>query len=409
LSIPEVRSSTGIYTFTWAQEQVAIKVDRFSENSHHELTAEVAIKTTVPGMPNHLHQARLNLTSTIARRTLVNYLTDRMNLDWQAMVEQMAVLVLQKYREGTPVLKLIDYSPKTGQTEYCLKPLLQQGQATMLYGDGETGKSYLAAYWSCLIALGHQEHNLVPLEGNVLYLDYETDADTTWERIDRITAGLGERFPENIHYRYCHQTVAADFEELRRQVYEKEISFVVVDSAAPAVEEPEAAHAVSAYFAALRGLRVTSLTVAHRVKNFRGAPDAPFGSVMWRNLARATFRTISTHEPGASMFTIGLKHTKNNNGVRLRDMGWRLEFDADSATFTPTDLLEVPELAESLTLSDRIAGALRHKALTISDLATSLDASEAVIRTTLNRNLQRFVQFDHDHAKYWGLKANVTA
>ena len=88
----------------------------------------------------------------------------------------------------------------------------------------------------------------VPEPGNVLYLDYETDGDTAKERAQLIVNGLGIPLPENIFYRYTHQTVAADIEEIQQRVLELGIDFLVGDSATPAVGEPESAQATAEYF-----------------------------------------------------------------------------------------------------------------------------------------------------------------
>ena len=140
--------------------------------------------------------------------------------------------------------------------------------------------------------------------------------------------GLGIAVPDNIFYRYTHQLLASDIEAIQRHVLEQDINFMVVDSATPAVGEPESAQMTTEYFRALRSLRITTVTIGHVAKT--GKENEPFGSIFWRNLPRANFRVNGAHEPGADSFTLGLKHTKSNNGKHLRDIGLEVRFTDDA-------------------------------------------------------------------------------
>jgi hypothetical protein len=331
MSVPTLRAVGGHYRLSWSDERLLAEVDRIREDSHFNVTAEVCIRSTAPGTPSHLHQARLNLTSTSARRTLANHLGERLNhLDWNAVIEQLTVKVLQAHRQGEPVIELATHSA-SDRVGYRLMPLLQEKQATLLFGHGDTGKSWLGILAGLLVASGMPHVGLDPEPGNVLYLDYETDEDTIFERANMVSVGLNMALPSGFYYRYMSQLLAADVEALQKHVLEKEISLVVVDSAAPAVGEPESAQMTADYFRALRSLKVTSLTIAHRAK--MGKENEPFGSIFWRNLPRANFLANGVHDPGASSFIIGLKHTKSNNGQRLKDIGLELSFSGNAVHF----------------------------------------------------------------------------
>ena len=238
--------------------------------------------------------------------------------------------------------------------------------------------------------------------GNVLYLDYETDEDTLWERVNMISAGLGIAIPDGIYYRQMHQLLAADFQRINQLVVDNDISLVVVDSAAPAVVEPESSAPTTEYFRALRSLRATTLTVAHVSKG--GKENEPFGSIFWRNMPRANFRVTASHEPGSGQFVIDLKHTKSNNGRRLRDRGFEVDFTDGAVTFSSANIPDVPGLSEGLSLSQRIAAALNMGGTTVKELAQDLDIREETVRTTLNRNKEKlFVQFGTEPGNMkWG-------
>ena len=144
------------------------------------------------------------------------------------------------------------------------------------------------------------------------------------------------------------------------------------------------------YFRALRRLRIATATIAHVSKG--GKENEPFGSIFWRNLPRANFRVNASHEPGDDSFVIGLKHTKSNNGQRLKDMAFEINFGDEGVSFTPATVTDYPDLAKGLSLGQRISAALRNGGLTVKELAETLDENSEVIRKTLIRGKGRFYQ-----------------
>ncbi len=385
----------GIYRLDWKDELIHMRLDHINESSKHEVTAEILIENRAPGTNPHIHQARLNLTSTAARKTLATYLNSRNDtLPWLDLLEQACVLVLRKHREGTPAIRLADMAVPEG-LQFRLFPFIQERQATLLLGDGDTGKSYLGILMSTLVASNTFHLGMVPEPGNVLYLDYETDEATLWHRLQMVTAGLGIPIPEGIFYRKMSQTVAGDFDQINKLVVDERINLVVVDSAAPASAEPEKSEFAIAYFNTLRALNTSTFTIAHIAKEEK--ENRPYGSVFWRNMPRSVFRVNAVHEPGASSFTQGIKHTKSNNGKRLRDQAFQVDFTEDEVTFSITSVMDVPELARGLSLNQRISAALRDGGLSTKELADVLEGTtEGSIKATLNRGKDKFVVIGTD-------------
>ncbi len=387
---PKLNNTAGIYRLDFFDEKLVVLVDRISENSRYETSGEITITSKIPGAAGHVHRARLNLTSSPSRKSMSKVLDEIIpGVEWTNVLEFVCVMVLDKHREETPTIKLADHSMPEGLV-FRLRPLLQERQATLLFGEGDTGKSWMAILMSVLVSQGISHMGLEAEPGNVLYLDYETDEDTLWERVNMISAGLELPIPEGIFYRQMHQLLAADFQQINRLVVDNNIGLVVVDSAAPAVGEPESSAPTNEYFAALRSLRTCSLTVAHVAKG--GKENEPFGSIFWRNLPRANFRVNASHEPGLSPFVIGLKHTKSNNGKRLRDQAFEIDFTDDKVTFTRANIEDILELSETLSHSQRISATLRKGGKTVKELAEMLDISEGTVRTTLNRYDKLFTQ-----------------
>ena len=111
----------------------------------------------------------------------------------------------------------------------------------MIFGDGGVGKSMVALWLSTMVTEGMQE----PFEcnpGNVLYLDWEMEAEETQGRLGRIAEGMGLPTPPRVFYRRCAGRLVDDVEWLAETVQSKGIDLVVVDSAVPSVRrKPERA------------------------------------------------------------------------------------------------------------------------------------------------------------------------
>lgn len=384
MSIPSLQAEGGIYKLDWASEKIHMRIDRILESSKHEVTGEVLVENHAPGTLKHLSQSRLNMTSAQAKKTLATTLNGRVDtVPWLDLIEQACVLVIQRHREGAPAIRLAEMT-QPDDTVYRLFPYIQEHQATLILGDGDTGKSFLGILLAVLVASDTHCLGMVPKEGPVLYLDYETDPETVWHRVNRISAGLNIPIPEEIIYRHMTQSVAADYEALNKIVSEEQIMFLVVDSAAPASIKPEESEHTIAYFNALRDLGPSTLTIAHLSKGER--EDRPFGSIFWRNMPRSLYRVNAAHDPGSPQFLMGLKHVKSNNEQRQKDTAFQLVFGENDLVFTMAKAADIPELADTLPIHQRIALALKNMPMTPKELNQYLPGtSEASIKTVLNR------------------------
>ena len=107
----------------------------------------------------------------------------------------------------------------------------------------------MVALWlSAMVTEGLQE----PFEcspGNVLYLDWEMEAEEAQGRLGRIAEGMGFSTPPRVFYRRCVGRLVDDVEWLAETVQSKGIDLVVVDSAVPACggnpNEPESVQGLS--------------------------------------------------------------------------------------------------------------------------------------------------------------------
>lgn len=409
MTVPHASCNAGIYTFYWDDEKIGMRIDRLSEDSKGVLSGEIIIKSGLPGADKHIHMARINLTSGETRNRLSKVLTERLNhVDWYSLLEQACVMTLTKYREGEPVLDIGDV-PDYEAVRYRLNPLLFEGEPTLVYGPGGTGKSYLGLYIANLV-----QYNIagaigwIPESGNVLILDWETSYAIYRRRCWAIKQGLGiQDMKDRIKYRYCTQPLAADVAEIQKIVLENKINLAIVDSCGYAAGgDPNQAEIAIRYFGALRSLRISTLTLDHVSKGLDGG-KSPFGSVYKTNASRSVFQLKKVQDAGANEYELGLYHEKVNEGRPLKPIGYKSVFTnnengiATKVEFQPIDILDNPALAASASLPDRIDNYLKQVTTSsMEEISEFLDVDEAKVRTELYRNKKRFVNINK--GKSWG-------
>ena len=409
-----------VYRIHWRDLYLVAQVDRIYETTRRETTAEVKISYENPRKGTDadrvFYQGRVNLLSQTARKKAATETYNTawtMNVDfspaqWAAVFEIACLNVLNARRIGiAPVSAAAMEQPEPSR--WMVQPFIQDGQATILFGDGDTGKSMLATYWGVLTALGRVENGLNPTPGAVLFLDYETDAPTWWERVDAITAGMGVGLPDNFHYRpMMGHRLADEITSINKDVMDLDIKLVIIDSGAPACGEPLEVSDTVAYFNALRTLgSVATLTICHLPKAAT-LSTFPFGSVFWRNLSRSNFKAESKHDSDGSLL-IGLSHTKSNNGPRATPSAFRVEFleRGKSIKVSKTDPNQIDELADRRPIGDRLFEALVTEPSTVSQLAEDLGLAKNTVSITLRRNPSRFVSMDG--GKRWTAVGKQTA
>lgn len=401
MSTPQHDNIGGVHQLVWKDEGVAISVDHLREE-HLDLLGMISIKSLGPVNTGHLHEAKFNLSSTTSRTTLAKALDARHpSVNWAAIIEQASVLVLRSYRAGEPLIDLSNVTPPES-SRFRVEPFLLDGRPNLLFGDGGVGKGWIAIWNAVMVQSGAKDAGFVPEPGNVGYLDYESDHWDLADRVRLVSNGLFLGGRAKVLYRYCHQPIADDIQEIQRYVAEHNITFLVVDSAAPACGgEPENADATIRFFTAIRSLKITALIIAHKTKN--GTAHSPFGSVYWINLPRSVWELQAIQTAEENKMEWGLFHRKTNAGKLHRPIGLRGVFTEDTLTMEQIQVVDVPDLAEHLPLRDRIVAALMGGARDTHDIAESLDANEESVRRTISRHTQQFVKVPSVGLQKWGL------
>lgn len=359
---------------------------------------------------------QFNFSSEPTRFRYAKQLSEKLGVDieWREVFDRLCMEVQERARAGEPVVG-IGKRPEKMKHEYQLRPILEEGQPTTVYGPGGFGKSYLAAYIACLVQFGGSGlgGQWVPERGNALLLDYESSRGDHERRAWAIKQGLGMDTEDTFLYRFCSQPLVSDITSLQRLVAEHGIRLVIIDSQmAAAGYGPDPSQVSSQYYNALRSLRCTTLTLDHVSKaEWAKLTDAdstgPFGSVVKFNRSRSQFEIKKSQRPGEDFMELALVHRKHNEGRLLEPIGIRIEFhnntdgDLQKVTFTPCEISENPELAPVQALKDRLISLLGAGSMSVKDLAGELEKPEGTIRAILNRHKDHFLNV----GKEWELRS----
>jgi len=406
---PVVKQLGTRHEFYWQKEHVHAVVNRLHEHNDGRVTAEIILKTDKTDAKTHILQTQLNLLSARSKKDLVRELHDRYPLpeeQWTEMVEQLCTITLDNHRTGKPAREVwpVRIDEPIPEPEMLISPLIYQNKPTLVFGEGSAGKSYLALTMCVLVQLPFEDNKLrlTPKQAHTLYLDYESDEADFQRRLTLLQRGFDlPEFP--ILYRECELPLLEDIDHMEEIVAEENIGFVVIDSLGVAAGGTDLNNAATAtaFYSALRRLKLTSFIITHTSKDETKKASA-FGSVYFTNLARSVFAVQKHQEQGANEIAIDLVHVKNNQGPLLPHQGFRIAFYPEKTTISRIEPETVPEFLEKMSLKTKIAHLLKEGGkMSPKDIAEALDASETTVRATLYRYKNMFVKID----KEWGLNA----
>jgi hypothetical protein len=280
-----------------------------------------------------------------------------------------------------------------GET-YRLLPLLPEGQTTILYGDGGTGKSTIAAAIAASVETGVViVEGWIPRRAPVLYLDWEAGKASINRRVRGVAMGAHIPSVVTIRHADCRRRgpIAGFAEDIARYIDKEGIGLVIVDSIGMASgtsnEGSDANESAIRLFSAFGFLGTTVLAIDHISKaaaDDGNKPARPYGSIYKGLLARATYE-LRRSQAADGRSLLGLYNTKANDGPLLSPMTFSVIHDEDGSI--RYDRLEaVPiELTKSLSNGDKIASVVHGHPMTTGEIADETGLDQSVVRVTLNR------------------------
>lgn len=384
LGTPTVTVAGEAHTFTWCAGVVTIVLDRVREG-RSDVTAEVTVSTTLPPAPGCLEWGRLTLTGVTPRGTMAKSLSERCpGFDWGGALLQASHAAVAHIRTGQPWVDLSQVPPRPG-TRWLLWPYIEVGGPTLLMAKGGSCKSILALAMGLALKTGKPiigTPKVPPME--VLYLDWETDASTHAERLSALCAAnlFGADVP-TIGYRRMVSSLAETVADVKREIDERKVGFVIADSLGYAgggdANEQDIARQ---FWMAARFLDVPMLGVTHiRKANFDKEDDSSaFGSGYWMYGARLAWQVEPIKEEGSHIVRVRLAQRKENNTIRNMQHGYKLDFRNTGETddqlvgvrISRLDLAGVPEFAGKLSWKARFEAGLANSALVPTALADAM-------------------------------------
>lgn len=367
------------WRFSWAEHKIDITVDSIKETSS-STRAEIHVRYVQPTGFKSVAYEDVNLKTATSRANFVKHLVtidpdpnkDLAKEKWTVLIETVCMHTLSERRRGEPALRLSS-CPTIKSLSWRLNPWIYDGQPSVMFAPGGSGKSFLALLASMLVqfggyfqptgANGEPRHSsLCALQGEVLYLDWEADRNA----LEMRWANLMKGHPEFAgiqppYYRRMERSLGDDLREVQKIVQDIGIKLVVVDSLAPAAGgDPNSPETAITFHKALRALKVSSLSLAHVAKDSEGRSRTIFGSAFFTNLARSVWELEPASNEESSVKHVTLFHRKVNDGPKHRPMAFKLDFQHTSGGThiepISTDEIPSPEVKESAT--DKIKAAL---------------------------------------------------
>lgn len=341
-------------------EMKLTRVKRRSDGIYGEIKV-IANIAGVKAIDGVMHMSRFNVSSSSARNSLAKLLASRapgIDVDWYDGIEALSQFVMLSESSGQPFLDVGDKMRESSMARYVLDPLVPANVSSLLYGPGGSGKSIIALAGAMSVQAGVE---IIPgimpsVTGNVLYLDWETDAPVINDRIMSIADGAGIK-PPRITYRRCIKPLADEVEDVANAVAERDIVFVVIDSAGMAMgtggEYGDANESTLRLFDAIRYINVTTQIIDHVSKQeirSKGKVTGllPYGSVYKVNLARSAWEVRNGTSETDELVRLALLHTKSNDSRLLQQRGLEIDWRPHSIVFSLPDVY-TPVVARDAT------------------------------------------------------------
>jgi len=368
MSKPIVQSTGSKIYLAWESEGIKMVVRKISDKSSTGLTGEVLIeylphKIIDTNLGHHLMIRKINLTSQQSLNTIIRALREMTDdyfpdIDWPKIMEQLVVNV-SKYKGGNMESVLIGNTPVVNEEKHYIFPFIRKNAINIIYGAGGSGKSYLSVLFGLLVQSGKSYAGLAPDQGNVLYIDWESDPEDLNERLRAVKKGLVEVHPdiadiEFLYYRAKDKFVNEE-DTIADMIVENNIGLIIIDSFGGALAgEINDSEASMQLANCLRSLGVSILGIDHVSKS---NSNSPIGTVYKVNLARNLWSVTSKVDEINNEMEVVLKHTKTNS-KKENPRVFNMQFHVNEQAYNITEKVSINSLTNQ---NSRLLEELIHK------------------------------------------------
>lgn len=287
-----------------------------------------------------VHFSKLNLINIQSKSALAKNLFDLYNrIDWNKIIQACSIRILEEILTKDEAKK-IDVSTRR-EIKWLIEKFIVKQNSTLIFARGGSGKSLIATFLGQVIQNGLQIFGKTE-QSNTLYLDWETDEDEIAYKV----YGINKHFEldDTFYYMRMSLPLATELEYISNEVVGKNIGFIIIDSATPAVGgDIKDAVATTSFFSAVRHLNkmgVTTLILSHISKQYINegvdleSQSTPIGSIFFENFPRATYELFSTLNSNVvNEKRLFLIPRKSNIG-KLNMFAFDVEFEKENIKFT---------------------------------------------------------------------------
>lgn len=394
------------YSFTLKHLNLEILIERLS----NDLDGIIKIRDN----GRLIHTSKINLLSSRSLSELSTRINRQKGLDlpkWTDILSAVANECAAITSDGGVTID-VSVEPKNMAVEYLLDPILPLNEPTTIFTAGGKGKSIFCDYLAVLVQYGMAAHGNLPFcpsKSNVLYLDWEGDAETHRRYITAIKRGMGITDHETIAYRNLEYPLAQVIDAVRQEIKRLDVGLLIIDSQMAATASGTRglteAQVASEYYNILRSLHCTTLTVDHITKTSMSLTDgaeAPYGSVVKYNRSRSQFELrLPDDEDDLDDKNYALVHRKFNLGRKQKPIGIAVHFENDgdelvSITYQSCNIADSPTLSKALPRKIRLINAIKANAgrATIKQLADAVGEPEKIdsIGSYLSKEKKTFIK-----------------
>lgn len=310
---------------------------------------------------------------------------------WGEYLEETAFQLTEAARQDEPLVTPTGFA--ASPTRELLPRLLYEGEPTLVYADGDTGKSLFALAVAAAVhsgvglPVGLKPARAVP----VAVLDWETTSDTAETRVGPLARGLGID-PPAIVYKRMARPLADVAAPLAAEFARRGIGLVIIDSMMFAVASGNGAafhEPITGFFNSLRLFApAASLVISHvtndAVKN--GGPARPFGGAFAFNGPRLVWEAKRDHDVDDATAIVFTCKKANNLPRKPDPFGLRFEPGNGTITVYPFDLTDAaPATLAGASIIYRVRVALGSGPQSLANLAGVLSAKPDSVRKALQR------------------------
>jgi len=392
---PKIDELINGYLITWpAPWYLSAQVSRLRTPRDGQVRGELEIRHTNGTKESVLLvPTQFNFSSELTRAKFAEKLKDKIDLEieWREVFDYLSQKIQELARGGEPAIEITtagDIKPP----EYLVYPLIVKKYSNVIFGDPSSFKTTIAVILTQVVILPWHDNPMglaAPDHSiKVLYLDWETDAETIQWQTVTLQRGIEHIGVMGLHYRHCAQPLTNDLEEIRRDIADIKAELVIIDSQGLAAGgELKETQSALGFYAALRRLKVTSLILAHNSKDRESKTRSIYGNQFFTAQARNISEVRKNQEPGSNEIDIALFHRKSPPFAGLhRPLGFKIVFDNDVGTMNikPSDPKTVGEFLEQMGLKSQILEALKSGSMTVSELSEMLDKPANQIKARCN-------------------------